>query len=122
MATRPRTPALETVVMVFLRSRQALRRRSLPSGPYTDEQVNSHHQGLGNLQQEHALRSTVPNQSPCRPLARNFLSAEPPRQWPKNPISQEARDAHALQAGATLVRGLIAGRPDRRSALPFHAL
>src|SRR5262249_9038024 len=121
METRPRNPALETVVMVFLRSRQALRRRSLPSCPYTDEQVNSHHQGLGNLQQEHALRSTVPNQSPCRPLARNFLSAELPPPRPKKPDFPKSPRCPCPDGGSR-----PCPRAHRRSpgwsALPFHAL
>src|SRR5262249_7531663 len=74
VATRPRTPALDTVVMVFLRSRGALG-RFLPSGSYTDEEMKRCHHGGRNLKQEHALRSTAP--SPLLPpVGAKFVSAE----------------------------------------------
>src|SRR5262245_8383775 len=74
VATRPRTPALDTVVMVFLRSRGALG-RLLPSGSYTDKERTSCHSDGSNLKPQPALRRTAP--SPLLPpVGAKFLSAE----------------------------------------------
>src|SRR5262245_46330910 len=119
MATRPRTPALETVVMVFLRSRQAGRRLSLPSGPYTDEELNRRHSGGRNMQQEHALRSTALSLL-LSPFGAKFLAAELPSaqcQSPKCPTGPCPVRSSGLTCQARSQR-LSATREEERKRQP----